>query len=87
MIKDVPLRLKVGAPDDVEKFVLSAMPGVRLAHAPQVPAAVPVRPDTYYFSLDPKGQMYERMLQAQSISIYVPSGLRDLKLDLVAVTS
>ena len=87
LVDIVPLRFKVGAPDDVEKFVLSAMPGVRLAHAPQVPAAVPVRPDTYYFSLDPKGQMYERMLQAQSISIYVPSGLRDLKLDLVAVTS
>jgi len=87
LVDIVPLRFKVGAPDDVEKFVLSAMPGVRLAHAPQVPAAVPVRPDTYYFSLDPKGQMYERMLQAQSISIYVPSGLRDLKLELVAVTS
>jgi len=26
----VPLRFKIGAPDDVEKFVLSAMPGVRL---------------------------------------------------------
>jgi len=87
LVDIVPLRFKVGAPDDVEKFVLSAMPGVRLAHAPQVPAAVPVRPDTYYFSLDAKGQMYERMLQAQSISIYVPSGLRDLKLELVAVTS
>jgi type VI secretion system protein ImpJ len=31
--------------------------------------------------------MYCSLLQAQSISIYVPSGLRDLKLDLVAVTS
>jgi type VI secretion system protein ImpJ len=29
--------------------------------------------------------MYERMLQAQSISIYVPAGIKDLKLDLVAV--
>lgn len=87
LVDVVPLRFKIGAPDDVEKFVLSAMPGVRLSHAPQVPTAVPVRPDTYYFALDAKGQMYERMLQAQSISIYVPSGMRDLKLDLVAVTS
>jgi type VI secretion system protein ImpJ len=83
----VPLRFKIGAPDDVEKFVLSAMPGVRLTHAPQVPAAVPVRPDAIYFAIEAKGQMYERMLQAQSISIYVPGGMRDLKLDLVAVTS
>jgi type VI secretion system protein ImpJ len=63
------------------------MPGVRLQHAPQVPAAVPVRPDTCYFTLDSKGPMYERMLQAQSISIYVPSGMHDLKLELVAVAA
>ncbi|MEG1115764.1 MAG: type VI secretion system baseplate subunit TssK, partial [Janthinobacterium sp.] len=55
--------------------------------APLVSAAVPVRPDTYYFTIEAKGQMYDRMLQAQSISIYVPSGMRDLKLELVAITS
>jgi type VI secretion system protein ImpJ len=52
-----------------------------------VPAAVPVRPDTCYFTLDSKGPMYERMLQAQSIAVYVPSGMRDLKLELVAVAA
>ncbi|MTV40802.1 type VI secretion system baseplate subunit TssK [Duganella radicis] len=87
LVEVVPLRFKVGAPDDVDKFVLSAMPGVRLQHAPQVPAAVPVRPDALYFSIEAKGQMYERMLQAQSISIYVPGGIHDLQLELVAVTS
>jgi type VI secretion system protein ImpJ len=87
LVDVVPLRFKIGAPDDVEKFVLSAMPGVRLQHAPQVPAAVPVRPDTCYFTIEAKGQMYERMLQAQSISIYVPSGMNELQLELVAVTS
>jgi type VI secretion system protein ImpJ len=76
LVDVVPLRFKVGAPDDVDKFVLSAMPGVRLQHAPQVPAAVPVRPDALYFSIEAKGQMYERMLQAQSISIYVPAAYR-----------
>ena len=87
LIDAVPLRFKVGAPDDVDKFVLSAMPGVRLQHAPQVPAAIPVRPDTAYFSLEAKGQLYERMLKAQSISIYVPIGMHELRLELVAVTS
>ncbi|HEY0064736.1 MAG TPA: type VI secretion system baseplate subunit TssK [Telluria sp.] len=87
LIEAVPLRFKIGAPDDVEQFVLSAMPGVRLQHAAQVPAAVPVRPDTCYFMLEAKGPMYERMLQAQSISIYVPDGLRELTLGLVAVTA
>jgi type VI secretion system protein ImpJ len=87
LVGAVPLRLKMGAPDDVDKFVLSAMPGVRLQHAPQVPAAVPVRPDTVYFLIDAKGQMYERMLQAQSVSVYVPASMNDLRLELVAVTA
>ncbi|QJE00030.1 type VI secretion system baseplate subunit TssK [Massilia forsythiae] len=87
LVDVVPLRFKVGAPDDVEKCVLSALPGVRLQYAPQLPAAVPVRPDTCYFTLDPKGQMYERMLQAQSISIYVPSGIKELTLELLAVAA
>lgn len=86
LVDVVPLRFKVGAPEDVDKFVASAMPGVKLVHSPQVPAAVPVRPDTYYFSIENKGKMYERMMQAQSISIYTPSGIRDLKLELLAIT-
>lgn len=87
LVDTVPLRFKVGAPDDVETCVLSALPGVRLQYAPQLPAAVPVRPDTCYFLLDAKGQMYERMLQAQSIAIYVPSGMKELKLELLAVAA
>jgi type VI secretion system protein ImpJ len=87
LVDMVPLRFKVGAPDDVEKCVLSALPGVRLQYAPQLPAAVPVRPDTCYFALDAKGQMVERMLQAQSVSIYVPSGMKELKLELLAVAA
>ncbi|MDB5745920.1 MAG: tssK [Massilia sp.] len=87
LVDVVPLRFKVGAPDDVEKFVLSALPGVRLQYTPQPPAALAVRPDTCYFMLESKGQMYERMLKAESISIYVPAGMKELKLELLAVVS
>ncbi|USX16256.1 type VI secretion system baseplate subunit TssK [Oxalobacteraceae bacterium OTU3CAMAD1] len=87
LVEIVPLRVKAGAPDDVEKCVLTAMPGVKITHAPQVPAAIPVQPDTYYFALESKGVLYEQMLKAQSISIYVPSGIRDLRINLIAVTA
>jgi type VI secretion system protein ImpJ len=87
LAETVPLRFKVGAPDDVEKCVLTAMPGLKLSHAPQVPAAIPVRPDTYYFAIENRGALYEQMLKAQSISVYVPAGIRDLQLELIAVTA
>ncbi len=86
LAETVPLRFKVGAPDDVEKLVLSAMPGVQLVYTPQVPPAVPVKPGACYFTLQTRGSLYDRMLQARSIAIYAPSGIPELKLDLIAVT-
>lgn len=85
LVEVVPQRFKIGAPDDVEKFVLSAMSGVRLTHAPQVPAAIPVRPGAYYFAVEPRGPLYERMLAAQTITVYVPSGIAELRLELFAL--
>lgn len=85
LVDVLPLRLKVGAPDDVDKLVLSAMGGVRLTHAAQVPAAIPVRPGAYYFELEPRGALYQRMLQSQAVTVYAPSGIADLKLELYAL--
>ncbi len=81
----VPVKLKVGAPDDVEKILNSALPGVRLTHAQQTPSALPVRVGNYYFNFEPNGQIYERMLRSRSICIYVPQALSDLKIELLAV--
>jgi type VI secretion system protein ImpJ len=86
LVETVPQRIKLGAPDDVEKMVSSAMPGVRLMSAPQVPASIPVRPGCYYFSVEPHGSLYERMLASNAIMIYAPSGFKNLKLELFAVT-
>lgn len=85
LVEAVPVRFKVGAPDDVEKLVLSAMSGVRLTHAAQVPAAIPVRPGAYYFAMEARGNLYERMLQSQTVAIYVPAGINDLQIELFAL--
>lgn len=85
LVEVIPQRLKVGAPDDVEKVVLTATAGVRLTHLPQVPVAIPVRPGAYYFALEPRGPLYERMLQSRALCIYAPTGLPDLQMELIAL--
>lgn len=87
LVEVVPLRFKAGAPDDVDKLVLSAMSGIRITHLPQVPAAIPVRPGCYYFELESKSPLYERMLKAQNITIYAPSGFQELELELFALNN
>ncbi len=86
IIETIPLRIKLGAPDDVEKLVLSALSGIRLSHAAQIPAPIPVRPGACYFALDARGPLYERMLKAQSIMIYAPESYKELSIELIAVT-
>ncbi len=85
VIETVPFKLKVGAPDDVEKILNSALPGVRLVYAAQTPSAIPVRVGNHYFTFDPHGQIFERMQKSRSICIYVPQALAELKLELIAV--
>lgn len=86
LVATVPIRLKIAAPDNLEHIVGSALPGVPLAHMPQVPPAIPVRPNTYYFSMSTKSPLYEKALAAGALAIYTPDGIPGLKLELIAVT-
>lgn len=85
LVSVVPVRFKIGAPDDVEKLVLSATSGIRLQHAPQVPGAIPVKPNYYYFLLEPQGPLYERTLKSQTMTIYAPAGIQGLDMELYAL--
>ena len=86
LVATVPIRLKVAAPDNMERIVGSALPGVPLAHMPQVPSAIPMRPNTYYFSLSTKSALYEKALDAGTLAVYAPAGMPGLKIELIAVT-
>lgn len=85
LLEAVPLKLKVGSPDDVEKILNSALPGVALHHVARTPAAVPVRVGNHYFALDPSGPIHHRMVASRSICIYVPQSMQPLDLELIAV--
>ena len=85
ILESVPLKLKVGSPDDVEKILNSAMMGVHLNHVTQTPSAVPVRIGNHYFALDPSGQIYSRMIQSRSVCVYAPASLPEMKFELIAI--
>ncbi|MBA5606336.1 type VI secretion system baseplate subunit TssK [Duganella sp. FT3S] len=87
LVAAVPRLLKAGAPDDVERAIQFALPGVELTHMPQVPPQVPVRPNTYYFSIEGKGPLYENMLKAEAIAVYAPINIKSLKLELFAIAT
>jgi type VI secretion system protein ImpJ len=88
LVATVPRCFKVAAPDDIGHIVTRALSGMALVHLAQVPPEVPVRPNTYYFSIENKGRLYDNMMEAKAVVIYVPSGVfNGLKVELFGITA
>lgn len=85
LVQIVPLRFKVGSTVDVEQRVVAALPAIPLHHLMQVPTAIPVRSGVSYFEIEPHHELYQRMLESESICIYIPSGFQDISIELIAV--
>lgn len=85
LAEQFPKLCKVGAPDDVEQIVNSALAGIPLKAVQRVPAAIPVRLDNLYFALDPNAPGFARMLAAHACQIYLPTTVADPSLELYAV--
>jgi len=85
LLEEVPTWCKVGAPDDVEKILHSGLRGVNLVYTQQPPSSLPVRVGNHYFYFEPRGDIFQNMLKARSICIYMPESLSSLKLELFVV--
>ena len=85
LIQIVPLRFKVGNTVDVEQRVVAALPAIPIHHLVQIPTAIPVRSGVNYFEIEPHHEIYQRMLDSETICIYVPAGFQDISIELIAV--
>ncbi|MFZ4214509.1 type VI secretion system baseplate subunit TssK, partial [Pantoea endophytica] len=80
-----PRQCKVGSPDDVTALVNSSQLGIPLKPLSHVPAAIPLRLENQYFSLDLSHPAARAMLESGSCVFYVPGTLGDPELELFAV--
>lgn len=87
LIAYVPIRFKVGSTVDVEQRVIAALPAVPVQHLIQVPTAIPVRSGVSYFEIEPNNELYQRMLESETICVYIPSGFQDISIELIAVVN
>ncbi|MDO1562661.1 type VI secretion system baseplate subunit TssK [Neisseria sp. MVDL20-010259] len=85
--KQLPLISKIGAPEDVERVINTAVLGVPLHLLNQTPPGLPFRMDNAYFKLDRHHPAFQRMMKTQACSIYVPASITNLHLNLYAVVS
>jgi type VI secretion system protein ImpJ len=86
LVAAVPTRFKIGGPGNIDNITQFALAGIKLHHMAQVPAAVPVRPNTHYFSLENKGPVYDEMLRQHELSMEAPNDFAGLKVELFCLT-
>lgn len=80
-----PQLCKAGAPDDVGNVVNVALSGIPLRPLSHVPAAIPLRLENQYFSLDLSHPDAKQMMEAGACVFYVPGTLGEIQLELFAV--
>lgn len=85
LLEHFPRLCKIGAPDDVQHIVNSALPGIPLRAMSRLPAAIPVRIENHYFVLDGAHAAFKRMTAAHACQIYVPASIPEVSLELYAV--
>ncbi|PVZ78003.1 type VI secretion system baseplate subunit TssK [Serratia sp. S1B] len=80
-----PRQCKVGSPDYVASLVNASQQGVPLKPLRHVPAAIPLRLENQYFSLDLSHPAAREMLASGNCMFYVPGMLGEPELELFAV--
>lgn len=80
-----PQQCKVGSPDEVDRVVNGSRPGVPLRAMSHVPAAIPLRLENQYFTLDMAHPAAQAMLAEGSCVFYVSGLLGEPELELWAV--
>ena len=80
-----PQLCKAGSFDDVSDVVNVALSGMIIKPLTHVPAAIPLRLENQYFSLDLSTQAARAMLEMGNCTFYTPRSLGDVNLELFAV--
>lgn len=80
-----PRQCKAGSPDYVTSLVNASQQGIPLKPLSHVPAAIPLRLENQYFSLDLSHPAAKAMLESGNCMFYVPGMLGEPELELFAV--
>ncbi|MCP5115141.1 MAG: type VI secretion system baseplate subunit TssK [bacterium] len=85
LIRMTPQLIKLGSADRIDELVGKALRGLQLTHAPRGPAAVPLKMNHQYFSLNQSGEAWDSITRARTLAAYVPSEIPDPSLELIVL--
>jgi type VI secretion system protein ImpJ len=85
LIRKVPQLIKISSQDDIQRLIRNALPGVTLRHTPVPPAAIPMKLDNQYFSLNQGGALWDAIKLSRQLAVYAPGEIGEPKMELLIV--
>ena len=85
LINKVPQLVKVCSANHIDHLVKQALPGVKLTHVAAPPSSIPVKVNYHYFSLNQSGPVWEALVRARNVAVYVPADLPNPELEFIIV--
>ncbi len=76
---------KVSAATHIENYIRQALPGLRMVHVPVPPRAIPVKLRYQYFSLERTGAVWEALVRARNLAVYVPDEIVNPQMELIVL--
>ena len=77
--------VKVCSANYIAHLVKQALPGVKLTHVAAPPSSIPVKVNYNYFSLNQSGPVWEAIVRARNVAVYVPADLPNPELEFIIV--
>lgn len=84
-VNDFTVQAKIGAREDIESILASALPGVTIVHVQRPPNRLPVKSGYEYFRIESGGDFWERIIEHQSLALFLPRGFTGAEVEIVTV--
>ena len=85
LIREVPRRVKMSSPFEIQRIVQRALPGIALSHEPAPPTAIRARASDQYFRLHQSAELWDGVVSGRDVSVFVPSEFAEVKMELLIV--
>lgn len=81
----IPQVIRISSPEQIDFLIENALRGVGVSHTARPHPAIPIRVGFEYFKLTTTGDLWENIKKSRQIAFYLPPGIPDIKLELLAV--
>jgi type VI secretion system protein ImpJ len=85
LIQKAPNLIKVSAPDDIQRLVKETLRGLTLRHVQVPPAAIPMKLENQYFSINQAGPLWDAIMLSRQIAVHAPGEIVDPKMEVLVV--